>query len=61
MLFSRAMLDVGRGLAVIVDGRVRYQEDTRHLGYNTAPGYVKWSGRQSGHAGPTVLQALRRP
>ena len=50
---------IDKGLAVLVRGCVRFIADTSHLGYNTAPEIAGWRGRQSGAAGPTVLQAYR--
>lgn len=59
MLESRAMAAVEAGRAVLVNGMVRFNADTKNLGYNSAGGSWEWRGRQSGHGGPTVLQATR--
>jgi hypothetical protein len=59
MLLSKAkqLVDLGRGR--IVDGRFRKIEDP-FPGYEMAPGVAIYSGRQSGYAGPTVMQAVLR-
>lgn len=59
MLLSRAMAAIDKGLAVLVNGRIRFTEDTTNLGYNAASGHWRWRGKQSGIGGPTVMQAVR--
>jgi len=49
---------IDQGRAVLVRGKIRFIEDSKHLGYNSAGGNWIWGGRQSGPGGPTVLQAI---
>lgn len=58
-LLSMGMRAVDEGRAVLVNGMIRYTEDSKHLGYNRAPAILKWCGRKSGYAGPSVMQAIR--
>lgn len=60
MLLSRANAKIDEGRAVIVNGLVRFLKIDRHPGYEAAQGYTRFAGKQSGYAGPTVIQ-FRRP
>lgn len=59
MLLSRAHAKVDAGRAIIVNGLVRFLKEDPHPGYDAAPEYVGFRGRQSGYAGPTVIQFER--
>ena len=59
MLLSRAKERVAAGTAVIINGRVRFLDPTG-AGYERAPSVLHWGGRQSGAAGPIVMQAKGR-
>lgn len=59
MLASRADQKVNLGRAIIVNGLVRFLRADPHPGYDAAEGYVGFRGRQSGYAGPTVVQFFR--
>lgn len=56
MLLSRANQKVDLGRAIIVNGLVRFLKHDPHPGYEAAPEYVGFSGRQSGAYGPQVVQ-----
>ena len=47
------------GLAVLVNGCLRFTEDTKNLGYNATKGNWEWRGQKSGYAGPQCMQAVR--
>ncbi len=54
---AKEFLDMG--IAVMVNGMLRFTQDQTHLGYNTAAPYVRFAGRQSGYAGPQTMQFFR--
>lgn len=59
MLLSRANARVDQGRAIIVNGLVRFLKADPHPGYDAAEEYAGFKGKQSGHAGPTVVQFYR--
>lgn len=64
MLQSRAQSKVDQGLAIIVNGLVRFLKEDRHPGYDAAPGYGSFNGKTSFDpvlgGGPQVVQFFRR-
>ncbi len=59
MLASRAIQKVDQGRAIIVNGLVRFLKADPHPGYDAAPEYAGFRGKQSGEGGPTVVQFYR--
>lgn len=59
MLLARATAKVEAGRAVLVNGLVRFLKEDPHPGYEAAEEYASFGGRQSGYAGPTVIQFSR--
>ena len=59
MLRLRAIQKVDQGRAIIVNGLVRFLKEDPHPGYDAAAEYASFGGRQSGYAGPTVIQFER--
>ncbi len=59
MLASRANAKVDQGRAIIVNGLVRFLKHDPHPGYEQAAEYAGFAGRQSGYAGPQVVQFYR--
>ena len=59
MLASRANQKVILGRAIIVNGLVRFLKPDPHPGYDAAPEYAGFKGKQSGYAGPQTIQFYR--
>ncbi len=63
MLLSRAHAKVDAGRAIIVNGLVRFLKEDPHPGYDAAPEYVGFRGRQSYDpergGGPQTVQFFR--
>ena len=53
----RARFFLKQGVAILVNGCIRFTEDTKNLGYNATTGAWEWRGRKSGAYGPQVMQA----
>ena len=59
MLESRAKKAERLGRCLILDGVVHFMDHPTDWGYESAPGFVRLAGRQSGRYGPTTIQGIR--
>lgn len=59
MKLSNAKQAEREGRCVIYNGEVHFYDTPSDAGYDSGPAVYKWAGRQSGYAGPNVMQAIR--